>query len=489
MAPLPRFRRSFATKIALFVGLPSVVVALAAVNLLRLPSPAQWVVVLVVLAAVGAHALALRLSLERALGRLGAAMERAERGEFIARAPPMGDDEVGHLAQKFNNMLSRITDMQVRQLDSEQEKEAMARELALMAEIEESRKRLEARVRDLSLLFDLTRSLNSTLETPELLKRITEKVGRALDVTQFAVLFLDESRGELVVAEAFGFPEGVDPRGQRFGANEGVTGVAVRTGQLQLVPNTAADPRYLHYKGLQPEDGAFLAVPLVHKAQVLGVLNFSRTAPGGFKQEEVDLLQAVADQAALALANARHHQKSVELSKTDPLTGTFNRRHLFEQLDHEFERARRFGSDLSLVMIDVDHFKIYNDRNGHPAGDEVLKAIAAALQRTVRKVDTVARYGGEEFAIILPRVRREEGFAVAEKLRRAIESVPFTHSDVLPSGRVTISVGLAHFPTDALDRVQLVARADSALYAAKNAGRNRVALYAENLLAKPGAGG
>jgi diguanylate cyclase (GGDEF)-like protein len=112
--------------------------------------------------------------------------------------------------------------------------------------------------------------------------------------------------------------------------------------------------------------------------------------------------------------------------------------------------------------------------------------VAAALQRTVRKVDTVARYGGEEVSVILPQIRRDEAVAVAEKLRRSVEAIDFPNAAALPGGRVTISVGLAHFPSDAQDLTQLLTRADAALYAAKNGGRNRVALYTDGMRPKPG---
>jgi diguanylate cyclase (GGDEF)-like protein len=195
----------------------------------------------------------------------------------------------------------------------------------------------------------------------------------------------------------------------------------------------------------------------------------------------------VANQAAMGIMNARLYQETVELSLTDPLTGTSNRRHLFQRLEMEVTRAQRFGTDLSLVMLDIDHFKLYNDRNGHPAGDEVLKGVAAALQRTVRKIDTVARYGGEEFAIVLPQIRREEAIQVGEKLRRAVSQIQFRNGQTQPGGQITISLGLAHFPSDAQDIHQLLSRADAALYAAKNGGRNRLVAYASGLAPKPGA--
>lgn len=419
-------------------------------------------------------------------------MERAQRGDFLVRANVDGGGEVGELARRFNALLAKITDMDARQIESQRELELLEAQLRLAAQLEaqkqqteESNRRLEARVRDLSLLFDLTRSINSTLELGELLKRVTEKVSVTLGVTEFAVLLLDDTGTELEVLEAFGFPAEVDVRGLRFKVGEGVSGRVVQSGELVLIPDTARDERYTHYQGRQQGDGSFLAIPLNYKEKVVGVLNFNRPGVDAFKPEEIELLTSVANQAALAIMNARLFQQTVELSLTDPLTGTANRRHLFDRLELEVTRAHRFGNDLSLVMIDIDQFKLFNDQNGHPAGDEVLKGVAAALARTVRKVDTVARYGGEEFSVILPQIRRVEAFAVAEKLRRAVEQIDFPNARVLPAGRVTISVGLAHYPSDAQDLPQLLSRADAALYAAKNGGRNRVVAYADGMRPKP----
>src|SRR5581483_12339727 len=159
------------------------------------------------------------------------------------------------------------------------------------------------------------------------------------------------------------------------------------------------EPDYLPYIG-RPLAGSFLAVPLKFKGRVVGVLNFNRPTVGAFHGDEIKLLAAIANQAAMAIMNARLYQETVELSLTDPLTGIANRRHLFQRLEMELTRAQRFGNQLSLLMIDIDHFKLYNDRNGHPAGDEVLKGVAKILKETDRNQDTPTRYGGEEFVVL-----------------------------------------------------------------------------------------
>jgi diguanylate cyclase (GGDEF)-like protein len=205
-----------------------------------------------------------------------------------------------------------------------------------------------------------------------------------------------------------------------------------------------------------------------------------------FGPEEIELFGAVADQAALAVKNARLHAQTVELSITDPLTQVPNRRHLFAQLEGEIARANRFGTQLSFLMVDIDHFKKLNDSVGHRAGDQVLREVCTLMKQRVRKVDTLARYGGEEFAIILPQVTRAEAVEVAEKLRRTIEEAPMEHAKVQPGGRVTISVGVASLPIDATEQDKLVDCADSALYASKRLGRNLVTAYQTGMELHPG---
>src|SRR4029077_12734551 len=156
-----------------------------------------------------------------------------------------------------------------------------------------------------------------------------------------------------------------------------------------------------------------------------------------------------------AVQNARLHGQTVELSITDTLTGVPNRRHLFQQLEAEINRANRFGTQLSILMIDIDHFKKLNDAAGHSAGDEVLREVCSLMRRMVRRVDTLARYGGEEFVVVLPQVTRAEALEVAEKLRRSVADAPIPHREVQPEKRVTISVGVANLPIDATEQARL----------------------------------
>jgi len=170
----------------------------------------------------------------------------------------------------------------------------------------------------------------------------------------------------------------------------------------------------------------------------------------------------------------RMKEEAVLLSYTDDLTGIYNHRFFIQQLTLEVERQKRYSTPLSLLMIDIDYFKHYNDHNGHLAGDEALKAIALLIQHGVRQSDIIARYGGEEFAAILVNATREKAMEIAERVRRIIAETPFPNEKEQPNGDVTVSVGVATFSSPISTLTDLIRKADNALYRAKRAGRNRI---------------
>ncbi|OQX60674.1 hypothetical protein B5M50_00360 [candidate division KSB1 bacterium 4484_219] len=186
----------------------------------------------------------------------------------------------------------------------------------------------------------------------------------------------------------------------------------------------------------------------------------------------IKFLQDQLHQRMQELSEAR--ERLQQLAITDGLTGLFNYRYFREQLEHEINRAERHNLNVSLVMMDIDFFKYYNDRNGHLAGDEVLKHIANILCSNVRKIDIAARYGGEEFALILPETDKNSAVIVAEKIRKLIEDDPIPHEERQPNGKLTISMGVSNFPDDSRTAKGLIEIADRRLYNAKQAGRNVV---------------
>jgi len=175
----------------------------------------------------------------------------------------------------------------------------------------------------------------------------------------------------------------------------------------------------------------------------------------------------------LRIQKALEHAKTRRLASTDGLTGVYNHRTFQERLSQEIARAERYSHPLSMLMIDVDHFKVYNDTYGHPQGDIVLQDLARLLQETSRASDTVARYGGEEFAIILPETNSVGAQKIAQRLREQVERYPFPGREIMPGGTLTISIGVAtHASAGSKDA--LLQAADTALYTAKREGRNRI---------------
>ncbi len=427
---------------------------------------------------------ALRAFLTRPLERLTEAMRRAEAGDFLARATATSNDELGMLARAFNRMLANITSLKASEIDRERDLEAAQRELQLKGELEAAHESLKNRLAELSGLYDVTRALTSTLSLNEVLGRVTELLPTRLDVPKFSIMLVNADN--LLEVKA-AHPAGQGTEGQTFSIGEGVCGRAAATKKSVYVPDieTAAE-----FKSRVPNAavgrGCLLSVPMVHGGELLGVLNLERPEKAGMSGEEIEFFTAVADQASLAVQNARLHEQTVALAITDPLTGVPNRRHLFAQLEIEIARANRFATQLSILMIDIDHFKKLNDNAGHRAGDEVLRHVSHLMRKLVRRVDTVARYGGEEFVVLLPQVTKAEAAEVADKLRLAVEACDLECTRVQPDGRLTVSIGVANLPIDAVNEEQLVDCADSALYASKRGGRNRVTPYAVGMEMHPG---
>jgi two-component system, cell cycle response regulator len=252
---------------------------------------------------------------------------------------------------------------------------------------------------------------------------------------------------------------------------------AMASRKTQLVASADVD-RDLWLSVLVPNARNLLVVPLSAEGHAIGALVAEHGMRRGSRIERrvVGTIERFTSHGALALRNAWLLEQVQELASTDGLTGVANRYTFQQDLERELERAARGGEDLSLAMLDIDHFKKLNDEHGHQAGDEVLRRVAATLSEFSRTYDTVARYGGEEFALILPTTDREETRALVDRLRAEIG-----RSGHKP--KVTISAGIATFPTDATDPDDLVAAADEALYESKRAGRNRVTASARHLRA------
>jgi diguanylate cyclase (GGDEF)-like protein len=217
-----------------------------------------------------------------------------------------------------------------------------------------------------------------------------------------------------------------------------------------------------------------LCVPLVSQGETLAVLHLRVAGPETLSEDVQRLASALAEQLSLAVGNLRLQETLRSGSERDPLTDLYNRRHLEISLQRELARAQRHGFPVSLIMIDVDNFKTFNDTNGHDAGDEVLRNVAHVLRRHTRVEDVACRYGGEEFLIVLTACSMDDAYSKAEAIREAIAQLhAFSRGMALP--RITASLGIASYPEDGERMEHLIAEADAALYRAKSTGRNRIA--------------
>ena len=226
-------------------------------------------------------------------------------------------------------------------------------------------------------------------------------------------------------------------------------------------------------------------ISTVHNQEDALICLGARVNDKPYQKQELEILLTINNIVSIALSNASLYDEVIQLSYTDGMTDLHNYRYFEMRLKEEILRHTRNKQGVSLIILDVDHFKNYNDTLGHQAGDEVLRQLALILKDTVRENDIVARYGGEEFAVILPSVGKEGAIILAERLRARVSEAIFADEAVQPLGKVTISIGTASLPLDASTSSDLIYKADTALYAAKHAGRNCVRQYSPELTASP----
>ncbi len=216
----------------------------------------------------------------------------------------------------------------------------------------------------------------------------------------------------------------------------------------------------------------FVTIPLKIEKEIVGVLNINDGEQDSFEESSLEMVLDISDFISMSVSNAILYEQTKQLAVTDGLTGISNRPNMEQALQNEFERSMRYGAPLSVVLLDVDHFKGVNDTYGHQKGDEILVAIASLLKKVCRANDIAARYGGEEFLMILPQSNAQGAFKIAERLREEMMKMNFTGNE--SNFSVTTSCGVAELDRDFIKNTdQLVAIADHALYEAKNSGRNK----------------
>ncbi|MFZ5434937.1 MAG: diguanylate cyclase [Bacillota bacterium] len=322
-------------------------------------------------------------------------------------------------------------------------------------------KHLKKQVHLLGGLADVTRTIVSTLDTDKVLRVLIEKARLFMDANISAVHVNLTGCADGTCQKMVCLSDTCDPHVLMKFVDQ-----VYRTGEASVAADLKEEEEHTPLRSV-------CAVPIKLADAVIGCLVLGWDTPRQVRNEEMDVLRAITMHGAIAIANSVTHEEVTLLSLTDSLTGLGNRRYMEQVIEKEICEARLSGRHVSLAMLDIDDFKKYNDKFGHLAGDKMLESIGRIMRNNTRDKDVVCRYGGEEFALIFPGTPAEEAEMIVERIMRLIEE-----RTMLELGqRLTVSAGIATFPTMAKDAFELLERADAALYLAKSSGKNRVVLY------------
>lgn len=375
----------------------------------------------------------------------------------IVSTSPLVDDD-----GRFTGALGLITDITERK-EAEEALRVVNNELTRWVN------ELEQRTREIGLLNQLGELLQSCLTYQEAYDVISG-LGCRLFPDEDGVLYvISASRNWVEVAATWGIAQ-TELSERIFGPDDCW---ALRRGRLHLADGSHGAPACVHLAGAAP--GVYACVPLMAQGEAVGVLTLRGAATEKMSDARQQLARTAADAMALALANLKLRETLRHQSIRDPLTGLFNRRYLEETLEREVRRAGRNQRPLGIIVLDIDHFKNFNDTFGHAAGDTVLRELGELLRSRIRAEDIPCRFGGEEFVMILPESPLEATRQRAEAIRKEVKRLRADHAGQ-PLGAITISAGVAAFPEHGVSGDVLMRAADDALYRAKHEGRDRVKL-------------
>ena len=362
------------------------------------------------------------------------------RGNFTNEVPFTDGDEIGQLGKTFNIMTTSI----------------------------------RQKIEQLRYLNDIAVEIHSHIEIEHLLQDLVNISRRIINAEMGSLVLLDE-QGENIKYFKVSMPNPCRIKGQPIG--KGLLGAMIKKGQTIRLDDITKDRRSIKLPENHPPIRTLLGVPLVtNSSTVSGGLFLANKANNEcFTLEDEEILLTIAYQASVAIENARLYGKIQQLAITDGLTGLLNHREFHRRLDETIEGSKRYHYTVSLLMIDIDHFKQFNDTYGHQVGDLVLRIVADVIKLQIRTVDVCARYGGEEFAVIVRDDDTSHSLILAERIRSAVYAYPIKHDGI--RSQLSVSIGVACFPRDADNAKDFIKRADEALYMAKETGRNRLCCY------------
>ena len=333
---------------------------------------------------------------------------------------------------------------------------------------------------EIMALYEFTNILGVSVEYRNMLEQIIDAVQRIFNYDRCCLFIYDEDTNELFSRVQRGFPQEIESL--KIPLEQFWYGKTLKTGQAILIDDLPREIfqgkldtfRHLELLG---DTKSFIAIPMTVQSKIIGILLIAKDTVAGFSHENLRLLFIIANEAALLIQNSRLYEQVYYSSITDGLTGVYNHKYFREQIELQVQQAKEYGFNISLALIDIDHFKSFNDTYGHQVGDIVLKEVARLIQETVPSDNLVARYGGEEFAVIMPDTQIDAAIALCENIRNKIANHFFRAEDKAML-KVTVSLGVACFPEHIknLQRMveELIDLADEYLYYSKDKGRNQV---------------
>ncbi len=326
---------------------------------------------------------------------------------------------------------------------------------------------LQERNSELSVLYEISSAAAGTINMDELFQKLLHAITRleVFNIERKGAIFLVED-GRMRLVSCIGYPEGFTDLHKDMRVGDCLCGLAAKTGEMITSQSAESDNRHtIKYHGMNSH--CHVSIPLKVKERILGILSLCLPANVDMDERIKRMFLSIGEQIGIAIDNSRLYEETKALSLRDHLTGLANRRFMDIVFERNIARVSRFEELLSIIIMDIDYFKRYNDTYGHTAGDKVLVKIAKILSKEVREIDLAVRYGGEEFLILLPDTDLKSSYCIAERIRKAVE----VNTDV------TISLGVSLYHKEMKDKEALINCADKALYQAKQNGRNRVEIY------------
>lgn len=364
-------------------------------------------------------------------------------------------------------------------LPSAEQLEALVSAARQGERLERRRVRVSQKLREISkrlqILTHIVSTANSILEPKRVVALVMSQIQMLIPSEAWSILLVDEEKRELAFEMALG-EKGENFTDTRLKLGEGIAGWVAESGKPVIVNDVSRDPRFQRRFDAQTlfQTRSILCAPLVSRGHTIGVVEIMNHVSGnGFSRRDLDLLLTLVEPAAIALENAILFERAQRLTITDDLTKLYNSRYLNIYLEREIKRARRQGSALALIFLDLDGFKGINDRHGHLCGSRALHEVGAILKRSVRDTDIVSRYGGDEFVIVLPDTDALCATGIAERIRRALKSHPFLGEFTLQVS-LSASFGISAFPAHGSTPQDLIQKADQAMYSVKEAGKDGV---------------